>query len=73
MQMTLDEDLVAAVDRVVKRLGSSRSAFAREALKSELRRISVVELEARQREGYRRRPVKAAEFSVWEDEQAWVE
>ena len=73
VQMTLDEDLVSAVDKAAKQLGTTRSAFAREALRDALRRVRVKELEQRHQEGYARRPVKRGEFSVWEREQVWVE
>ena len=36
VQLTLDEPLVAEVDRVVKELGTSRSAFTRSALRAAL-------------------------------------
>ena len=73
VQMTLDEDLVSAVDKAAKRLRTTRSAFTREALRDALRRVRVKELEQRHREGYARRPVKRGEFSVWEREQVWLE
>jgi metal-responsive CopG/Arc/MetJ family transcriptional regulator len=73
VQMTLDEELVTAVDRVVRRLGTSRSAFAREALREALRRVRVRSLEQKQRDGYARKPVGRGEFDAWEREQTWVE
>jgi metal-responsive CopG/Arc/MetJ family transcriptional regulator len=73
VQMTLDEELVAAVDRVVRRLGTSRSAFAREALRDALRRVRVRSLERKQQDGYARRPVRRGEFDAWEREQTWIE
>ena len=73
VQMTLDEDLVATVDRVAKRLGTTRSAFTRDALRSALERVRVKELERKHREGYMRKPVKRGEFSLWEREQVWGE
>jgi predicted transcriptional regulator len=71
VQMTLDEDLVAAVDKAAKRLGTSRSALTREALRAALARIRVLELERKHREGYTRKPVKKGEFDIWEAEQSW--
>ncbi len=41
VQMTLDEDLVNAVDRVSKRLRTSRSAFTRKALREALDRYTT--------------------------------
>lgn len=73
VQMTLDEELVAAVDRVARTLGTSRSAFIREALRAALRRVRVRSLEQKQRDGYARKPVRRGEFDAWEREQSWVE
>lgn len=71
IQMTLDDDLVQAVDRVSKQLRTSRSAFTRKALREALSRYNFEQLERKHREGYKRHPVTADEFSVWEAEQAW--
>ncbi len=71
VQMTLDENLVKAVDKAAKKLRTTRSAFTREALRSALREVRVKELESKHREGYQRRPVKRGEFSDWEPEQVW--
>jgi metal-responsive CopG/Arc/MetJ family transcriptional regulator len=73
VQMTLDENLIASVDKVVKRLGTSRSAFTRQALKTALKEVRMNELERKHREGYKRKPVKRGEFEDWEAEQVWVE
>ena len=71
VQMTLDEQLVKAVDRAAKKLGTTRSGFTREALRSALKEVHIKELESRHREGYKRKPVKRDEFSNWESEQVW--
>jgi len=71
VQMTLDDDLVKAVDRVSKQLHTSRSAFTRKALREALVRYSLEQQEIKHRQGYERHPVDADEFSVWETEQAW--
>jgi metal-responsive CopG/Arc/MetJ family transcriptional regulator len=73
VQMTLEAELVVAVDKAAKKLGTTRSAFARDALRAALRRVHERTLEDRQREGYRRHPVKRGEFSDWEGEQVWVD
>lgn len=73
VQMTLDEDLLRTVDKVVKKLGTTRSAFTRQALKAAIREVRMNALEQKQREGYKRKPVKQEEFSDWEREQVWVE
>jgi metal-responsive CopG/Arc/MetJ family transcriptional regulator len=71
IQMTLDDDLVKAVDRVSKELSTSRSAFARKALRDAIARYNLEQLERKHRRGYEQHPVAAEEFSVWETEQAW--
>jgi metal-responsive CopG/Arc/MetJ family transcriptional regulator len=71
IQMTLDDDLVKAVDRVAKQLHTSRSAFTRKALREALARYNIEQLERRHRQGYQHQPVVADEFSVWESEQNW--
>ena len=73
VQMTLDENLVVAVDKAAKRIGTTRSAFTRDALRTAIKNIRVKELEQKQREGYTRKPVKHGEFSIWQDEQVWSE
>jgi metal-responsive CopG/Arc/MetJ family transcriptional regulator len=45
VQMTLDENLIASVDRVAKRLTTTRFASTRQALKEALREVRINELE----------------------------
>lgn len=71
VQMTLEPALVDRVDQAAKKLGLSRSGFARRALQDALDRLQERLLEDRHREGYRRRPVKRGEFDVWVKEQVW--
>lgn len=71
VQMTLDDELVEAVDEVVRKLGTSRSAFTRQALDRALAQVRIEEQERRHRKGYSQNPVADQEFSVWEEEQDW--
>ena len=71
VQMTLDENLVRSVDRVVKKKHTTRSAFTRDALRAALSQFNNSQLESRHEKGYRIKPVDKTEFSVWEDEQVW--
>lgn len=71
IQMTLDDDLVETVDKVIKELKTTRSAFTRNALRDALTRYNVRRLEEQHRRGYRLHPVKRGEFSAWEKEQNW--
>jgi predicted transcriptional regulator len=71
VQMTLDEDLVKAVDRAAKKMQTTRSAFTRDALRLALKQMKTAQLVAKHRRGYEQHPVGENEFSVWEDEQQW--
>ena len=71
VQMTLEPDLVAAVDAAARRLGTSRSGFTRRALRRALEELRVRSLEEKHRAGYVRRPVRRGEFDSWEAEQVW--
>ncbi len=71
VQMTLDESLVEAVDRAAESLGTTRSAFTRDALRAALTSVQERELERQHRAGYERKPVKPGEFSDRESEQVW--
>jgi len=71
VQMTLDDELVEAVDKVVEDLNTTRSSFTRNALREALERYHARRLEEQHRKGYERRPVAKDEFSVWEKEQDW--
>jgi len=71
VQMTLDEELIKLVDKVVKELKTTRSSFTRKALQEAIERINIKRLEEKHRQGYKLYPVDRCEFSVWEDEQDW--
>jgi len=73
VRITLDDELVVAVDRAAKSLGMTRSAFARDALRRTFAELRREELERKQREGYEGKPVRRGEFSAWEREQVWME
>ena len=71
--MTLDEDLIASMHTIAKRLGTTRAAFTRQTLKAALREVRMSELEQKHREGHKHKPVKRGEFDNWEAEQGWGE
>ena len=71
VQMTLDEELLAAVDKMVRKLNTTRSAFTRKALMDAIERLNVNRLEQKHIQGYTLRPEAKDEFSVREDEQEW--
>jgi metal-responsive CopG/Arc/MetJ family transcriptional regulator len=69
--MTLDDELVATVDKVVRELKTTRSAFARKALKDAVKQVHIKTLEKKHKKGYMHHPAGTKEFSVWESEQEW--
>jgi metal-responsive CopG/Arc/MetJ family transcriptional regulator len=71
IQMTLDDDLVQTVDKIVKQMHTTRSAFTRAALKDAINNFKITQLEQKHRKGYEKQPVSKEEFSVWENEQDW--
>jgi len=71
IQMTLDNELVESVDKVVKELNTTRSAFTRNALRDAINQFNASLLEEKHREGYQRHRVRKDEFGVWEGEQDW--
>jgi len=71
VQMTLDDDLVKAVDEVIKQQKTTRSEFTRKALRNALKQFREEQLEKAHRIGYEKKPVAPEEFSIWKDEQQW--
>lgn len=71
VQLTLDEDLVEQVDTLAGKLGTTRSAFARDALRAAIASQRTQAMERRHRLGYRKKPVAKNEFDVWISQQAW--
>lgn len=69
--MTFGDELVEAVDGVSKELSTSRSAFARKALRDAIARYTLERIERTHRKGYEWHPVGRVEFLAWEIEQAW--
>ena len=72
IQMTLDEELLKDVDKVTKKMHTSRSEFIRRAMYKLLNELKAKELEKLHREGYKKYPVQKDEFDVWENEQIWA-
>ncbi len=71
IQMTIDESLLAEVDRATQELKTTRSAFIRSALQLALRRHLIAKLEEQHAQGYARLPIRPDEFDGWDDEQVW--
>ncbi|MCC7177472.1 MAG: ribbon-helix-helix protein, CopG family [Acidobacteria bacterium] len=73
IQVVLGKPLLRAADRAAQRLGQNRSALIRDALRSHLDRLSALEREERDRQGYERQPESAQDAAVWEKVAKWPE
>ena len=73
VQMTLDNNLVDEVDRMSRKMATSRSAFTRDALRAFLDRLMIEQQEKQHRQGYMQKPVDQADRDDWHDEQQWGE
>jgi metal-responsive CopG/Arc/MetJ family transcriptional regulator len=71
IQVVLEEELLRAADRAVKKLKMNRSALFREALRAYLKRLEVRDREARDREGFHRYPDLLDEPAVWDKVADW--
>ncbi|NJN46570.1 MAG: ribbon-helix-helix protein, CopG family [Candidatus Competibacteraceae bacterium] len=71
VQITLEDELVQAVDQMAGQLNLSRSAFTRDALRAALAKLELQAREQQHRRGYLQQPVTSGEFDDWEDQQVW--
>ena len=71
VQVVLDEELLREVDRAARAAQVNRSELVRAALREHLRRLEVLEREARDRSGYEQRPDRAGDAARWERAAAW--
>jgi metal-responsive CopG/Arc/MetJ family transcriptional regulator len=71
VQIVLDKALLQAADRAARRTKQNRSALVREALREHLKKLEMRASEARDREGFAKRPQKHDESVLWEREAAW--
>ncbi len=72
IQIVLEEDLLKAADREVKRLRTNRSKLFRTALREHLKRKAVNDKEVADRAGYLRVP-EGDEMAAFEKVLAWPE
>ncbi len=73
IQITIDEKLLAEMDRALKGRLRQRSAFIRESIAAELKRQRIRQLEEKEIEAYRQYPVQPDEFEVDPDQLVWPE
>ena len=73
IELTVEESLLAEIDRVTDSLQITRSAFLRAALELALQNQRMIALERQHAQGYAQHPVEPGEFDKWESEQVWGE
>lgn len=71
IELTIDEALLAQIDRITQELSLTRATFIQQALEEALRHKTVFAEERRHALGYERAPVEPGEFDEWESEQVW--
>lgn len=70
IEITFDEQLLQAAERVARQRKMDRSALVREALREHLKRLERKGDERRDRLGYKKHP-DTEDFSGWEAVAAW--
>ena len=71
VQITIDDETLARVDRVGRALGLSRSEIVRQALRGWLRQYAVDTFEREWIAALERNPDEASRADSWKDVQAW--
>jgi predicted transcriptional regulator len=71
IQITLPEDLLTKIDRIVAERDTNRSSFARQAFEDALFRLWVEKMERQHAEAYARQPEDPDEPAAWGSIQDW--
>lgn len=71
IELSIDDELLSRVNHTIAQQKTTLAAFVRESFIHYLNRLKIRELEKQHREGYKKYPVEAGEFDVWENEQVW--
>ena len=73
VQMRLEDELIDAVDAAARQAKTTRTGFARAALRAALDRTRVAELVRQDQAAYRRQPIEPGELDASDDDQSWPE
>jgi metal-responsive CopG/Arc/MetJ family transcriptional regulator len=71
IELTIDDALLAQIDRLTHELSLTRATFIQQALEAALRQQTIRAKERQHALGYQRFPVEPGEFDGWESEQVW--
>jgi metal-responsive CopG/Arc/MetJ family transcriptional regulator len=73
IQITIDEELLNAVDTAVETLATTRLAFICNALREALHNYEMLQLERQHAAGYEQKLLESYGFDVWDGEREWGE
>jgi metal-responsive CopG/Arc/MetJ family transcriptional regulator len=73
IELTVEESMLAEVDRATRALEMTREDFVRTALTRALQQQEIIALEQKQTRGYADQPQAAEEIGEWDDERVWGE
>lgn len=73
IQLTIDESLLAEMNRATDALRMTPSDFMRVALERALAQREIIALERRDAQGYLKEPQHPEEIEEWQSEQEWGE
>lgn len=73
VQILMDEELLASLDRTARLSRSTRSRLIREAVQRHLAYLQRVLREEQHRRGYEQQPQNVEELAEWEAVQTWPE
>jgi antitoxin component of RelBE/YafQ-DinJ toxin-antitoxin module len=73
IQLTIDESLLAEVNRATDTLRMTPSDFMRAALERALQQCEIIAKERQHAQAYLAQPQQPEEIEEWQDEQEWGE
>ena len=73
IQLTVEESMLAEVDRATRSLAMTREAFVRTALERALQQQEIIALEQRHARGYSTHPQTPEDVEEWDGERVWGE
>ncbi len=71
INITLEDNLLEEIDRAVRMLNKSRSAFLRDCAKIQLRKLKFAEMDRQYAESYANLPLQPDELDDWSEVQDW--
>jgi len=73
IELTVEESMLAEVERATRKLAMTREDFVRTALARALQQQEIIALEQQHARGYTAHPQTESEVGEWTDEQVWDE